>query len=83
MDKSEPATHAFIQVVNTPAKNARNTVSARSCFRFGAIALRPPNWIPIDPGLAKPHSAVINKDGLNSLILKVTIQDSYYLYSTE
>lgn len=73
MDKREPATHAFIHVVNTPATKALNTVSARSFFRFGAIALRPPNWIPIDPGLAKPHSAVIGKDSFKSGTLKIGI----------
>ena len=43
VDKREPATQAFIHVVNTPAKKALNTISARSFLRVGAIALRPPN----------------------------------------
>ena len=58
-----------MHVVNTPAKKALNTISARSFLRVGAIALRPPNCIPIDPGLAKPQSAEI----VNNIYTKVKL----------
>ena len=56
-DKSDPATQAFMQVVNTPAKKALNTISDKSFLRDGAIAPRPANCIPIELGLANPHNA--------------------------
>ena len=56
-DNSDPATQAFMQVVNTPAKKARNTISDKSFLRDGAIAPSPANCIPIELGFANPHSA--------------------------
>ena len=41
VDKSAPATQAFIDVVITPARNALNTTSDISFPREGAIALNP------------------------------------------
>ena len=58
VDKSAPATQAFIDVVITPARNALNTTSDISFPRDGAIALNPATWIPIELGFAKPHKAI-------------------------
>ena len=52
-----PATQAFKKLVKQPATKARRTILAKSSLRSGAMAPNPPNWIPIDEGLAKPHSA--------------------------
>ena len=57
VDKSAPATQAFIDVVITPARNALNTTSDISFPRDGAIALNPATWIPMELGFAKPHKA--------------------------
>ena len=52
-----PATDAVMRHVTTPPSNDRSTISARSPVRFGAIGLRPPSCIPIEPRLAKPQRA--------------------------
>ena len=59
VDKSDPATQAFIDVTKTPAMNALNTVSDISFPRSGAMALNPATCIPIELGLANPHKARI------------------------
>ena len=59
-ERRDPATQAFMQVVNTPAKNARNTTWDKSVLREGAMAPSPASWIPIELGLAKPQSAEKN-----------------------
>ena len=61
VDKSDPATQAFIDVTKTPAMNALNTVSDISFPRSGAIALNPATCIPIELGLANPHNAEVLK----------------------
>ena len=59
---SEPATQAFRKLVKHPATKARTTIWARSVLRSGAIAPKPPNWMPIEEGFAKPHNAYVAKE---------------------
>ena len=59
-ERRDPATQAFMQVVKTPAKKARNTTWDKSVLRDGAMAPSPASWIPIELGLAKPQSAEKN-----------------------
>ena len=54
-----PAMHAVIKQATVPATSALIATEAKSPFLSGAIGVRPPNWMPIDPTLAKPHKAYV------------------------
>ncbi len=61
VDIRVPATQALRKLVTHPAIKALRTTLARSVFLSGAKAPSPPNWIPIDPGLANPQSAKVER----------------------
>ena len=63
-----PATQAFNIEATQPETNALNTTCAKSFFLSGAKAPRPPSWIPMEPGLAKPQSANVAMVAALSLI---------------
>ena len=56
-DVSAPATQAVDKVTTLPVTKARRMTSARSALRSGAIVDSTASCEPIEPGLAKPHSA--------------------------
>ena len=52
-----PAIHAVRKQATLPAIIALMAMVAMSCFLSGAMADKAPIMIPIEPMLAKPHSA--------------------------
>lgn len=54
-----PAIHAVMKQAALPAINARKATWAKSLCRSGAMVERAAIWVPIDPGLEKPHKAYV------------------------
>ena len=54
-----PAIQAFVKHAIFPVIIALSTMEARSDFRLGAIAPRPPSWMPMELKLAKLHKAYV------------------------
>ena len=54
-----PAIHAVRKQATLPHTMARITICERSDRRAGARPPSPPSVMPIDPKLAKPHSAYV------------------------
>jgi hypothetical protein len=48
---------AVMKQATVPEMKARNATSAKSDFRPGAIVDKAAIWVPMEPGLAKPHRA--------------------------
>ena len=57
--ENSPAIQAVMKHATVPDIKALMATSAKSPFLSGAIGVRPPNWIPIAPTLAKPQSAYV------------------------